>query len=436
MAIAKRLGTNAVTVAQGLLDRLEELKKEVIPPYIQVKVTRNYGQTANEKVNELIRELLIVVLSITVLLTLFLGWREALIVALAVPVTSASPSPSTSSSATPSTASRSSRSSSPWASWSTTPSSLWRTSTATLPLRQHPPPARPSWSHGRGPCRPLILATLAVVVAFLPMFFITGMMGPYMRPMALNVPVAMLMSMLVPSPSPPGFLQETLAGRDDPPTAATTGGVSRRALTASIRAHAPLRRFAPQERACCCWRWPCSSGSPPCWIGGVPAQDAAVSTTRTSSNGSGHAGDRPREATRGRLARDLEKYLRTRPEVRDFHVTLSGQSSPMDFNGLVRHYYLRQGANVADVRVSLLQRSQREMDSHALVLRLRRDLGGDRADGTGADLKASSRCRRGRRTCRPWWGRFTVPWAPVTRASFIRRTRSRRPFSTGRGWWT
>src|SRR4030042_546402 len=79
--------TKAVTVARGLLDRLEELKKEVIPPYIQVKITRNYGQPADEKVNELVRELLIAVLSITVLLTLFLGWRQALIVALAVPLT-------------------------------------------------------------------------------------------------------------------------------------------------------------------------------------------------------------------------------------------------------------------------------------------------------------------------------------------------------------
>ncbi|OQW96468.1 MAG: hypothetical protein BWK77_04550 [Verrucomicrobia bacterium A1] len=84
-------------------------------------------------------------------------------------------------------------------------------------------------------------------------------------------------------------------------------------------------------------------------------------------------------------AREVEQYLRTVPEVRDF-TTIVGAASPMDFNGLVRHYYLRQGANVADVRVSLLHRSKREMDSHALVLRLRNDL---EAIGrrTGASLK-------------------------------------------------
>jgi len=103
MALAKRTGTNAVTVAEGILHKLEELHKEVIPPDLQVKVTRDYGETANEKVNELMRELLIAVISITVLLTLFLGWREALIVALAVPLTLAITLTGNMASATPST---------------------------------------------------------------------------------------------------------------------------------------------------------------------------------------------------------------------------------------------------------------------------------------------------------------------------------------------
>ena len=196
MAVAKRLGTNAVTVAQGLLDRLEELKKEVIPPYIQVKVTRNYGQTANEKVNELMRELLIAVLSITVLLTLFLGWRQALIVALAVPLTLAI---------------------------TLTGNMLfgYTINRVTLfalilslgllvddpiidvenihrhfQLRQHPPleATLVAVDEVRAPT---ILATFTVIISFIPMYFVTGMMGPYMRPMPLNVPLAMLMSLFI-----------------------------------------------------------------------------------------------------------------------------------------------------------------------------------------------------------------------------------------------
>ena len=196
MALAKRLGTNAVTVAQGILDKLAELKEQVIPPDIQVKVTRNYGATADEKVNELIRELLIAVLSITVLLTLFLGWREALIVALAVPLTLAI----------------------------TLTGNLlfgYTINRVTLfalilslgllvddpiidvenihrhfQLREHPPleATLVAVDEVRAPT---ILATFTVIISFIPMYFVTGMMGPYMRPMPLNVPLAMLMSLAI-----------------------------------------------------------------------------------------------------------------------------------------------------------------------------------------------------------------------------------------------
>ena len=196
IAIAKRLGTNAVTVAQGLLDRVSELQKEVIPPYMQVKVTRDYGETANEKVNELVRELLIAVLSITVLLTLFLGWRQALIVALAVPLT---------------------------LSITLAGNMLfgYTINRVTLfalilslgllvddpiidvenihrhfQLREHPPleATLVAVDEVRAPT---ILATFTVIISFIPMYFVTGMMGPYMRPMPLNVPLAMLMSLFI-----------------------------------------------------------------------------------------------------------------------------------------------------------------------------------------------------------------------------------------------
>ena len=196
MAVAKRTGTNAVTVAQGILDKLNELKQEVIPPDIRVKVTRDYGATANDKVNELMRELLIAVLSITVLLTLFLGWREALIVALAVPLTLAI----------------------------TLTGNLlfgYTINRVTLfalilslgllvddpiidvenihrhfQLREHPPleATLVAVDEVRAPT---ILATFTVIISFIPLYFVTGMMGPYMRPMPLNVPLAMLMSLAI-----------------------------------------------------------------------------------------------------------------------------------------------------------------------------------------------------------------------------------------------
>ncbi len=196
IAVAKRKGTNAVAVAEGLIERIQELKKTVIPSDVNVLVTRNYGKTADEKVNELVKHLGIAIVSILALLTVMLGWREALIVALAVPMTLAV----------------------------TLLANLlvgYTINRVTLfalilslgllvddpivdvenihrhfKLKTHPPldatllavdEVRP----------PTILATLAVIASFIPLFFITGMMGPYMRPMALNVPVAMLMSLAV-----------------------------------------------------------------------------------------------------------------------------------------------------------------------------------------------------------------------------------------------
>ena len=183
MAVAKRTGTNAVTVAQGIIDKLNQLKPEVIPPAIRVKVTRDYGATADEKVNELMRELLIAVLSITVLLTLFLGWREALIVALAVPLTLAI---------------------------TLTGNMMfgYTINRVTLfalilslgllvddpiidvenihrhfQLREHPPleATLVAVDEVRAPT---ILATFTVIISFIPLYFVTGMMGPYMAPHA------------------------------------------------------------------------------------------------------------------------------------------------------------------------------------------------------------------------------------------------------------
>ena len=189
IAVAKRKGTNAVKVAEGLIGKVHELKKSVIPSDVRVVVTRNYGHTADEKVNELMEHLGIAVLSIIALLTVMLGWREAMVVALAVPMTLAV-----------------TLLANMLVGYSINRVTLFALILSLgllvddpivdvenihrhFKLKKHPPldatllavdEVRP----------PTILATLAVIASFIPLFFITGMMGPYMRPMALNVPIA------------------------------------------------------------------------------------------------------------------------------------------------------------------------------------------------------------------------------------------------------
>ena len=196
IAIAKKKGSNAVWVANAVLHEAEKLRETIVPDNMELIVTRNYGLTANEKVNELVEALAVAILIVVALLTLGLGWREALIVAVAVPVVFGL----------------------------TLAVNLmlgFTINRVTLfalilslgllvddPIVDVENIVRHFALRKKATRRivleavaeirpPLITATLAVIVSFLPMFFITGMMGPYMRPMALNVPVTMLMSMVV-----------------------------------------------------------------------------------------------------------------------------------------------------------------------------------------------------------------------------------------------
>jgi multidrug efflux pump subunit AcrB len=368
MALAKRLGTNAVTVAQGILDKLAELKGQVIPPDIQVKVTRNYGATADEKVNELIRELLIAVLSITVLLTLFLGWREALIVALAVPLTLAI---------------------------TLTGNMLfgYTINRVTLfalilslgllvddpiidvenihrhfQLREHPPleATLVAVDEVRAPT---ILATFTVIISFIPMYFVTGMMGPYMRPMPLNVPLAMLMSLAIAFTVTPWatyhFLKKDY-GKEEKPFVLEETWVYR----IYTRVMTPLlenRRLSHFFLLGMVGLFLLSVLLPV--LGLVPLKMLPFDNKNDFLIVADMPNDTPLESTQEAM-KDLGRYLSTVGEI-DNVVSFAGGSAPIDFNGLVRHYYLMQGPWVGQLRINLAEKERRSASSHDVTLRLR-----------------------------------------------------------------
>ena len=240
IAIAKKKGSNAVWVANAVLREAEKLRDTIVPDNMQMIVTRNYGLTADEKVNELVEALAVAILIVVALLTLGLGWREALIVAVAVPVVFGL----------------------------TLAVNLmlgFTINRVTLfalilslgllvddPIVDVENIVRHFALRKRATRRivleavaeirpPLITATLAVIVSFLPMFFITGMMGPYMRPMALNVPVTMLMSMFVAFTITPWLAYHVLRRKYSPklPSPIRTGaggegGDAKQALTLTL----------------------------------------------------------------------------------------------------------------------------------------------------------------------------------------------------------
>ncbi len=368
MAFAKRTGTNAVTVAEGLLKKVAELQKEMIPPNIKIKVTRDYGKTADEKVNELIRELLIAVLSIAVLLTLFLGWREALIVALAVPLTLAI----------------------------TLTGNLlfgYTINRVTLfalilslgllvddpiidvenihrhfQLRQHPPleATLVAVDEVRAPT---ILATFTVIISFIPMFFVTGMMGPYMRPMPLNVPLAMLMSLLIAFTVTPWATYHLLKkeyGREEKPFVLEETWIYR----AYTRVMTPLLESPRRSRLFLLGvvgLFLVSVALPV--LGLVPLKMLPFDNKNDFLIKADLPNDTPLEGTQEAL-KDFGRYLTTVSEV-DNAVLFAGVSAPMDFNGLVRHYYLMQGPWVGQIRVNLADKERRAAASHAIALWVR-----------------------------------------------------------------
>lgn len=383
IAVAKKKGSNAVWVARDIEKALEEMRGGIIPDEVMARVTRDYGETANEKVSNLLESLAIAIITVIGLIALAMNWRVGLIVVIAVPITYSLTLVVNY-----------------LAGYTINRVTLFALILALGLLVDDPivgveniyrhlvmkrMPRLKSISFAMNEVMPpLVLATLAVVVAFLPMFFITGMMGPYMRPMALNVPLAMLSSLIVAVAITPWLSDKILkvdAGHEH-----EEGNVRE---TATYRVYARIMKPLVQSKS---RTWALVAV-----IGVMFAGSIALALTGLvplkmlpfdNKNEFQIVVDTPESYTLERtdaVVRELEAYLGTVPEVTDFTSTV-GSASPMDFNGLVRHYYLRQGANVADIRIGLLPRKQREMDSHALVLRLRHDIAAI-AERTGASLK-------------------------------------------------
>lgn len=379
IAVAKRRGSNAVHVARSIEARLDELHGTIVPSNVTTVLTRDYGETADHKVNELVKHLTIAVITVVVLLGLSLGWREAGIVALAVPMTLAFTL---------------------FADlvfgYSINRVTLFALILSLgllvddpivdvenihrhLRLRKHPPllatliavdEIRP----------PTILATFTVIVSFLPMFFITGMMGPYMGPMAFNVPVAMLVSLLVAFTVTPWAAYHALRGRAEaphPPGTAAASEPARRDKDAIHRAYSRLVRplLASRRRALAflsvvglLFVGAVALGP----LGLVPVKMLPFDNKNELLLVVDAPEGRSLESTDALLA-DLGAYLRAVPEVVSYQ-TYAGTAAPIDFNGLVRHYFLRKGPTIGDVRVNLLPKEERAWQSHAIALRLRPDL--------------------------------------------------------------
>ena len=366
IAVAKQKGANAVRVSQRIKDRLEELHRSHLPSGVHYRITRDSGETADNKVNELLEALAVAILIVIGLIAYSLGWREGLVVAAAVPITFAL-----------------TLLVNYWAGYTINRVTLFAlilslglvvddpivdVENIHRHLARRPKAALDAVRRAVNEVRPpILLATLAVIVSFLPLLLITGMMGPYMRPMALNVPVAMLMSMAVAFTITPWLSYRALKGaaarQGAAEGAAAPGGLYRALLGPILDSRVKAWTLIGVVLAL-------FLGA--AYLGVVRAVPLKM-LPFDNRNELQILVDPPEGTTLERsdaILRRLAEVLRRAPEVKDFEL-YSGLASPMDFNGMVRHYYLRQAPHVADIRVNLVDKRAREMQSHEIALRLR-----------------------------------------------------------------
>ncbi len=395
ITVAKRPGTNATELAKDVEARLHALRGALLPAAVDATVTRNYGESAGEKSNELIEHLLIATLSVIGLIMLAMGWRSALVVAVAVPVTLALTLVIT------------------WLSGYT----LNRVTLFALifsigilvddaivvveNIHRHMYLPGPRRSFARiildavdEVGNPTILATVAVIAAILPMAMVRGLMGPYMRPIPVGASVAMVFSLVIAFVVSPwaairifrkeAHLPETDEAGLHPADPARDAPAPDHDAPAAHPESAPEGRIARQDRRLVRWLL---STRPVRW-----GFLAAVGVLLVASTGFLAAGavkvkmlpfdnkrefqvqlDLPAGAAREEalaLGQQVARRLLEEPEVESVQVH-SGVAAPFTFVGMVRHSFMRSAAEQVDLQVNLVEKGARKASSHAIAVRVR-----------------------------------------------------------------
>jgi len=387
LSVAKKAGENAVRIADQVVTTIDGLKGVVIPDTVRVAVTRDYGRTADEKANELLEHLLLATVAVVLFLTIALGRREGVVVLVAIPVTILLTL--FVSYMIGYTINRVTLFALIFSIGILVDDAIVVIENIHRRLKASPGgDARAITIAAVDEIgRPTILATFTVVAALLPMAFVRGLMGPYMGPIPVNASVAMLFSLLVAFVVTPWLAFRLLAGRhraDAESHAAEELGAGhlerlyRRVLT-------PL--FTNTRR-----RWAFLGGVVLLMLLAVSLAFFKVVTLKMlpfdNKSELQLVIDMPEgtalEET-ARAVRAVTDTLATVPDVRDFTAYV-GTASPMNFNGLVRQYYLRSGSHVADVSVALADKHDRDAQSHAIALNIRPKVQAV-AEKYGANLK-------------------------------------------------
>ncbi|MGD8769770.1 MAG: efflux RND transporter permease subunit, partial [Desulfobacterales bacterium] len=370
LTVAKRKGSNAVTVANNVLERIRNATGSIIPDNMHLTVTRNYGDTAKEKSNELLFHMMIAIVSVTVLIWFVLGHRESGVVAIAIPVTLA---------------------------LTMTVFYLYGYTLNRITLfalifsigilvddaivivenivRHFRLPENRERSRVKVAIEavdevgnPTILATLTVISAILPMAFVGGLMGPYMRPIPVGASAAMIFSLIVAFVVTP-WASIRMIKHEETMSADENGEEDR-----STRLYRKIMTPLIENRF---WRWVFLISVVFLLI--VSCAMVGIGWVRVKMLPFDNKSefqviiDMPESATLEKTsaaAMEMGDYLKTVNEVIDYQLYV-GTSAPFNFNGLVRHYYLRSNACQADIQVNLADKEHRKKQSHDIAKRVR-----------------------------------------------------------------
>ncbi len=381
LAIAKRTGTNAVVIADRVIERLHAIRGDIFPEGVEMEISRNYGETANEKANELLFHLGLATVSIVVLIAFAIGWREALVTAVVIPTTILLTL---------------------FAAY-LMGYTINRVSLFALifsigilvddaivvieNISRH-------WAMADGRSRtqaaveavaevgnPTIVATLTVIVALLPMLFVSGLMGPYMAPIPANASAAMLFSFFVAVILTPWLMMKlgSHGGSGHAPGASAHGGAMGRAYAAVAR---PV--IGTRFRS---WAFLLAVGI--ATLGSLTLFYTADVTVKLLPFDNKAELQVLADLPEGASVEDTDRVLQAVtariaavPEIESFQ-TYAGTASPFNFNGLVRHYYLRSLPEQGDIQISLSEKGARDRTSHEIALDIRTRIAElDLPDGT------------------------------------------------------
>ena len=369
ISIAKKKGTNATNIANRTLAKIEALKGDLIPSGVEVTTTRNYGETAKDKSDDLLTHMLIAAASVTLLIALALGWREAIVVGVAVPVTLALTIFVTYMYGY--TLNRVTLFALIFSIGILVDDAIVVVENIHRHFKMYGVDARVAIRAVDEVGNPTILATFAVIAALLPMAFVSGLMGPYMRPIPVGASAAMLLSLLIAFIISPWLSFIVLKKTKQSPG---HGGSEGRITSAFNRLYEKnltrLIESRPKRYFFLGLVFVLLLAS----FVLIPTKLMLVKMLPFDNKSELQVVvDTPEGTSLEETAaatRELGEYLKSVPEVSNFQIYV-GTSAPFNFNGLVRHYFLRSGSNQADIQVNFVSKDERKAQSHDIARRIR-----------------------------------------------------------------